>query len=169
MEVCGICGRAVEPGSRACRVCGAVLGSSGLVLASPGKRLGAALVEGVIGVLVSLLLEYGVAARSPAVLLAGLAGGVVFLVWTVLLWREGRSVGKRFLGLRVCTVEGRRVGFGTMLLREVVGKFISSVVVYLGYLWVLFDRDRQGWHDKIAGTLVVDERLGSPEVGPLRC
>ena len=45
-----------------------------------------------------------------------------------------------------------------MALRETVGKLVSALILLLGFLWILWDKDRQGWHDKIAGTLVVSER-----------
>ncbi len=40
-------------------------------------------------------------------------------------------------------------------LREIIGKFISGIALLLGYVWILIDKRRQGWHDKIAHTLVV--------------
>ena len=39
--------------------------------------------------------------------------------------------------------------------REVVGKFLSGLVLCLGYLWMLWDAERQCWHDKLVGTRVV--------------
>lgn len=45
-----------------------------------------------------------------------------------------------------------------MLLREWIAKYVSALVLYLGYLWAIFDKDRQSWHDKIAGTVVVKVR-----------
>lgn len=50
------------------------------------------------------------------------------------------------------------LGFGTIALREIVGKFVSGFVLCLGYLWILWDRDFQGWYDKIAGTVVIRSR-----------
>jgi len=46
------------------------------------------------------------------------------------------------------------VGFSRGLLRW-AGMEISGVVLFLGYLWILIDKKKQGWHDKIAGTYVV--------------
>jgi uncharacterized RDD family membrane protein YckC len=43
-----------------------------------------------------------------------------------------------------------------MLGREWIGKWISAVVFFLGYLWILFDPERQGWHDKLMSTWVVE-------------
>jgi len=33
--------------------------------------------------------------------------------------------------------------------------FISTIPLCLGFLWITFDRKKQGWHDKLAGTVVV--------------
>lgn len=66
----------------------------------------------------------------------------------------GRTPGKRLLGLQVVSVEGTPISFGTAFLRS-VGYLVSSVVFCLGYLWIAFDKKKQGWHDKIAATVVI--------------
>lgn len=43
-----------------------------------------------------------------------------------------------------------------MLIREWIGKAISGLLLSLGFLWILFDRDKQGWHDKLMSTYVVE-------------
>ena len=48
------------------------------------------------------------------------------------------------------------MGIGSTLVREIIGKLVSGIVILLGYVWILFDGKRQGWHDKIAGTVVVN-------------
>lgn len=67
----------------------------------------------------------------------------------------GATLGKRVLGLRVVDSNGQMVGLGKAALRELIGKFVSGIVIGLGYLWVAFDEKKQGWHDKIAGTYVI--------------
>lgn len=52
--------------------------------------------------------------------------------------------GKNLLGMRVIKEDGRHAGFLTMLIREWVGKWISGLILGLGFLWILFDRDNQG-------------------------
>ena len=42
----------------------------------------------------------------------------------------------------------------TMLLREWVGKRLSGMVVGVGFLWIVFDKDNQGWHDTLMSTYV---------------
>ena len=43
-----------------------------------------------------------------------------------------------------------------MLIRELIGKAISGMILLLGFLWILFDQDNQGWHDKLVSTYVVE-------------
>jgi len=66
----------------------------------------------------------------------------------------GRTPGKAALGLKVIQVSGDELTLGVAFLRW-VGYWVSSLCLSLGYLWVAFDPRKQGWHDKIAGTLVV--------------
>jgi len=76
----------------------------------------------------------------------------------------GRTPGKMLLGLQVVSVTGESISFGTAFLRS-VGYLVSSLVFCLGYLWVAFDRRKQGWHDKIAGTVVIIREPRGNEAG----
>lgn len=49
---------------------------------------------------------------------------------------------------------GNRISFWQGVLRS-LGYFISSLPLGLGFLWIIWDRRKQGWHDKIAGTVVI--------------
>jgi uncharacterized RDD family membrane protein YckC len=66
----------------------------------------------------------------------------------------GQTPGKMALGLRVVCQDGEPVTFGIAFLRW-VGYIVSTLCLYLGFLWIAFDRRKQGWHDKIAGTVVI--------------
>jgi uncharacterized RDD family membrane protein YckC len=67
----------------------------------------------------------------------------------------GQTLGKRAVGIRVYDFRvGGPIGYGRGLLRY-VGKIVSSLVCFLGFLWMLWDREKQTWHDKIATTVVV--------------
>ena len=66
----------------------------------------------------------------------------------------GRTPGKMLLGLQVVSTEGTPISFGIAFLRS-VGYLVSSIVFCLGYIWIGFDKKKQGWHDKIAGTVVI--------------
>jgi uncharacterized RDD family membrane protein YckC len=79
---------------------------------------------------------------------------ILYYVWGYSRWSGGQTLGKRALGLRVVGSDGnaispmRAVG---RLLAEVPGALLLGV----GYLWIAFDRQRQGWHDKLAETYVL--------------
>lgn len=102
----------------------------------------------------------GLPVASIIVLLFGLKADIATtlitgLLFSLLITRHGATPGKKIAGLRVVSKEGVNPTFMEAFLREFVGKFISGIVLGLGYFWVIFDKEKQGWHDKIAGTHVV--------------
>jgi uncharacterized RDD family membrane protein YckC len=64
------------------------------------------------------------------------------------------SLGKMALGIKVVDLEGQRISFGKALLRS-LGKIVSQMIFYIGYIMAAFTDKKQGLHDMIAGTLVV--------------
>ena len=109
----------------------------------------------------------GMAVPSPALMAAMtrmmsqlfLGFGLVLLLeaayFVILWWLRGASLGQMALGVEVRQeTDGRRIGFWRSCLRF-VGFLISGWALLLGFIWVAFDGRKQGWHDKIAGTLVV--------------
>ncbi|AVP99414.1 hypothetical protein C7S18_20550 [Ahniella affigens] len=69
---------------------------------------------------------------------------------------SGATLGKRLIGIRVVDKEGRRIGFGRALGR-LLGKIVSGMPLYLGYVMAGFTGRKQALHDMIAGTLVIDK------------
>lgn len=65
----------------------------------------------------------------------------------------GQTPGKMLLKLQVVGTTGEKLTYGIALLRW-IGSIISCLTFFLGFLWVAFDSKKQGWHDKIAGTVV---------------
>ena len=77
----------------------------------------------------------------------------------------GGTVGKLLLKLRVVDVEGRKLSFLTVLIRETVGKYLSALIICIGYLLIGFDSRKQGLHDKISDSIVVYRHsMPEPEV-----
>ncbi|MGQ0545018.1 MAG: RDD family protein [Betaproteobacteria bacterium] len=73
-------------------------------------------------------------------------------------WRAyGATPGKMAVSARI--VDARTGGAPTMLrlVARYAGYLVSSLPLFLGFAWIAIDRRKQGWHDKIAGTLVVDD------------
>jgi uncharacterized RDD family membrane protein YckC len=69
---------------------------------------------------------------------------------------QGATPGKWILGIRAIDKRnGEAPGLGRMLVREIIGKFVSELFFGLGFFWAIWDRDSQAWHDKLAGTVVV--------------
>ena len=80
---------------------------------------------------------------------------LVLAVYGALMWKlRGTTVGGIICHLRVVRIDGQPVNWETAILRA-LGCFLSLVVAGLGFIWIAFDRERQAWHDKIAGTVVV--------------
>jgi uncharacterized RDD family membrane protein YckC len=82
--------------------------------------------------------------------------GIIFsLAYYIVAWtRSGQTVAKVALGIKVVGPDGQPPSGGQAVLRY-LGYLVSSILVSLGFIWILFDRKRQGWHDKIAQTYVV--------------
>jgi uncharacterized RDD family membrane protein YckC len=88
---------------------------------------------------------------------------LVVTIYTLLSWaRSGQTVGKRIEGIRIVTTKNQPVGLGRAFLRcaALWTEVFLLPFLFLGFLWPLFDRRRQAWHDKIAGTIVI--RCGKP-------
>lgn len=81
------------------------------------------------------------------------AGIFFYSLW---FWaNKGATPGKQVMGLRVQHKDtGANLTYGQGVLR-LIGYVISWVFLLLGYLWVAFDARKQGWHDKIASSVVV--------------
>lgn len=72
-----------------------------------------------------------------------------------LMWKlRGSTVGGIVCNLQVVRLDGRAIDWPTAVVRA-LSCFLSLVVAGLGFLWMVFDDERQTWHDKIAGTVVV--------------
>ncbi len=80
------------------------------------------------------------------------------LYYVLLTGLRGQTVGKMALGIRVVNERGDLPGLGRAALREIVGKLVSTIALGLGFLWVAWDARKQGWHDKIARTVVIRMR-----------
>ncbi|MCX7981521.1 MAG: RDD family protein [Syntrophales bacterium] len=89
----------------------------------------------------------------------------LFHFWCLLTWLAyftcfhgwvGKTPGKMLLGIKVSLVSGRELGISVSFLRT-AGYFLSAVFFFLGFFWIIVDRKKRGWHDLIAGTIVVKE------------
>lgn len=81
---------------------------------------------------------------------------LVAILYVIGFWAyAGATPGKMLLGLRIVRADtGAPIGLGGAILRY-IGYIVSSIVLCIGLIWVAFDARKQGWHDKIAKTVVV--------------
>lgn len=132
-------------------------------------RFFAQIIDGILFLLITLpvlYLIYGEAyfTTEPAMglLFYRTADVLISLVFPLVacLWfwmQKGATPGKMLLGLKVLDAKtGNLLTLGQALLRY-VGYILSSLIFCLGYIWVGFDKKKQGWHDKMAKTVVVRE------------
>jgi len=83
---------------------------------------------------------------------------VVIAVATLLFWRyQGATPGKIAIAARIVDAETGRPPSTARLVVRLFAYLVSALPLYLGFLWIAFDRRKQGWHDKIAGTVVIPD------------
>ena len=141
-----------------------------IAVASPGRyggfwiRLVAYIIDaillGIVGAVLSAPLsvnysDVGSLSNGAARTSNGIDLVLSFLYFTLLWTYMGASLGQRLLGLHVVdAMTGQPITFGKAALRW-LGLIISFIVCFVGVIWVAFDPRKQGWMDKIAGTVVV--------------
>ncbi len=135
MNLCRSCNRPLAAGLF-CPYCGVfVLDSRAtVVMASRLSRLGAAIVNALIMIFTLF---------------------IGWVIWWFIVAPRGQNPGKAVVGLRVIRADGRAVDTGWMFVRGLLGIVCSIIPLYLDDLWLLWDKDAQTLHDKLAGTVVV--------------
>ena len=115
------------------------------------QRFGAALIDGVLIGIIGAIIE--AIFRSVGGLIA-LAIGIAYYGYLEGS-PSGQTIGKRAVGIRVIDFNtGGPIGFGRAVLRY-VGRYVSAIACLLGYFWMLWDKEKQCWHDKFASDVVV--------------
>lgn len=135
--------------------------------ASPFRRAYAATVDATILFVLFMSLALVVRGRFLSADAAPQDILLFFAYFVLFTGIKGQTPGKWVAGIIVVDREGRTPGVAVAIPREMVGKFVSTVSFGVGLAWMVFDKDRQGWHDKIAGTYVVTKTsAGAP--GPFK-
>jgi uncharacterized RDD family membrane protein YckC len=84
---------------------------------------------------------------------------IVILLWIKLSTTPGKmAIGATIVDART----GSKPTIGQFCIRY-LGYFVSALPLCLGLIWVGFDSRKQGWHDKMAGTVVVRRKAGGAE------
>ncbi len=108
----------------------------------------------IVGILVPIVFAFGT--------LHFVGFGVGFFGWWLyeaLLMSSSMqaTLGKKLVGLKVTDLQNQRIGFGQATIRH-FAKYLSALILGIGYLMVAFTEKKQGLHDMIAGTVVQKAR-----------
>lgn len=145
----------------------------GVEFAPYGARLVAAILDWIIiGVVVSLLIIVGYILVGSGATIEGnritlvdpdaryfpfifIATFIALLYFPFFWGRGGQTPGMKPFGLRVVRDrDGGPVDWRSALLR-LVGLWVATAVMYIGFIWIFIDKRRRGWQDLIAGTVVI--------------
>ncbi len=98
-------------------------------------------------------LNAGLVAGGIGLLVLGLI--VVAVIYLRALGRTGQTWGRKIVGVKVVRQQGDApIGVGIALARTLLEQVLGQLC-FLNYLWMLWDKDNQTWHDKIVNTVVV--------------
>ena len=96
-----------------------------------------------------------VGSNADLLIVAGLTVLLFVLNFVVLAGIGGQTAGMRILGIYIVRVDGAPFTMKQAAMRHLIGYPLSTASFFLGFLWMLWDPRQQGWHDKLAHTIVV--------------
>jgi uncharacterized RDD family membrane protein YckC len=140
-----------------------------IIVVGLGRRLLAAMLDTVFVFLLSMVTS---TAAGVAGLILGMysteaeqisnrfvvaTGLLVSAMYYIVAWSrgDGQTIGNFAFMMRIVGTNGATIGWGRAVLRF-LGYFVSGLALSIGFLWASFDARRQGWHDKIARTYVIE-------------
>jgi len=168
---CVRCGQSLKGISRESAIQETIATGTGVLYAGFWRRLGAALIDGIISTVAAYAVLFIVATifgtsvgwEDPS---TGQDIAMLILIWMLwiaipwIYWAAMESSamqatpGKMAVGIVVTDLEGRKLSFRQASGRY-FGKFISAIIFYIGFFMIAFTEKKQGLHDKMAGCLVV--------------
>lgn len=146
--------------------------------ASWWSRVGASILDGLLGFVIAAVpfavgavlafkdvetdpvtdeITGGVDPLGIMILGLGVLAVIAFGIWNVVLrqGRKGQTLGKSMLGIQVVKADtGQFIGAGTALLRAILSSVLGNAC-FINYLWPLWDKKKQTWHDMIVSSVVV--------------
>jgi uncharacterized RDD family membrane protein YckC len=134
-----------------------------------GRRLLAAMLDSVVIFFMSMMAStaagvaglvlgmYSPDAEEISTRFVVAAGLLVSVLYYVLFWAkgDGQTLGNFTFMMRIVGTNGEPIGWGRAVLRY-LGFYVNIIALSIGFLWAAFDARRQGWHDKIARTYVIE-------------
>lgn len=122
-----------------------------------------------VAVVIALGISFiGVPDEVATVLVA--IGSLIGILWSIgyftFFWSTtGQTIGNRMLGIRVIDAKTLQPPHPRRAVRRFFCLILAALPFCLGFLWILVDDRRRGWHDKLARTVVADV---TDEPAPIR-
>jgi len=179
---CPYCGKKIAKTSTYCRICGKkVIDTTKTQLTKKQKSNEGKIIYGgfwirclayIIDSIIIYLIATGIYALITIVisgdplmadedyqqLFQGIFIIIFYLYYWVLTAIIQTSIGKRLLNMKIVSKKGNEISWGQAFMREVVGKFISSIILNIGFFMIGFTDKKQGLHDNISDTYVIIEK-----------
>ena len=129
-------------------------------------RLWALIIDGfLIGLIatpISSIMLGGAYIASADLLRDFLISALLPAAYIIMFWVfKAATPGKMAISAKIVDVKTGEAPSTARYIARYVGYLISILPLGLGFIWIAFDRRKQGWHDKLAGTVVVRKK---PEV-----
>lgn len=125
-----------------------------IIYAGFWERFLAALIDGLILIIPNYLLQYVIGDVSGSLL-------SILVNWIYYASMESgnsqATFGKKAMGLKVQSVTGEPLNFGQATGRF-FGRYLSMIILFIGYLMMLWDDRKQTLHDKMAGAVVIKNK-----------
>ena len=118
-------------------------------------RIGAAIIDSLPSLVITGILFPVI--DIPGIFLLLLVGYHTFFTY-----KKGRTLGKMVLGIKVMNINREPPTVKQILLREVLGKLLIFFTLFIGFIWIIWDPKRRGWHDYISGTYVTHTKRDYP-------
>jgi uncharacterized RDD family membrane protein YckC len=122
-------------------------------------RYVAAIIDALVLVIPILLIDFllGIALPKPFFAFVSPFTGllVAWVYYVIMTYNYQATLGKKAFGIRVVSDKAENLTLGQVILRETIGKLISMIILYIGYIMAAFTKRKQALHDKMASTVVV--------------
>ena len=156
---CLKCGTELREEEMFCSSCGARTNEPSMEKANARSRFGSYIIDliviNVIGAVLGCIFGFWYTIELEPVL-----DFICLLIsagYFTYFFGNGQTPGMKAMNIKLCGTDGTYpIGYGEGFLRW-IGMIISGLVMGLGFLWILIDENKQGWHDKLADTYVVVE------------
>lgn len=118
-------------------------------------RYAAVFIDGLILIIPNIIINVVFNALSVPIFGIISSYAVLWLYYILMTKKYGSTLGKKAVGIRVRSDKSVELAWGQLILRETIGKILSTVILSIGYLMAGFTERKQALHDKIAGTVVI--------------